>query len=115
MGVFFCPLFVVYIMKGVFSMSKIRLLLSAHNGRIYVYLATEDICRRFLQDAEDEGFLFGDGVKPTQKPSSDIIAVNRDMTLNYVGFVGHAAYQAADRIGEQKLIKVDYRKLCEAE
>ena len=107
MGVFFHLLFMVYIQKGGFSMLKS--LLSIHTGRIYVYLANEDICQRFLQDAENEGFTFTGGTNPTQKHASDIIALNPDATINYVGFVGRVAFQATNRIGNQPLIKIDYR------
>lgn len=89
----------------------LKSLLSTHSGKIYVYLATEEVCKRFLQDAENEGFTFSDGAKPTQKHISDIIAVNPDLTINYVGAIGHIAYQAASRIGNQKLIRIDYRDL----
>lgn len=88
---------------------SIKSLLSAHIGRIYIYLATENICKRFLQDAEDEGFTFRDGVKPTQREADSIFAINNDMTINYVGFVGHMAYQAANKIGNKPLVKIDYR------
>lgn len=92
-------------------MSSIKSLLSTYNGRIYVYLATEDISTQFLQDAENEGFTFCDRVKPTERDADSIYAINNDMTINYVGFVGHMAYQVADRIGNQPLIKVDYRDI----
>ena len=90
-------------------MSGIKSLLSAYRGRLYVYLATENVCRQLLQDAENEGFTFGDGVKPTERQISDIIAVNDDMTINYVGAIGHIAYQAVDKIGDKPLIRIDYR------
>ncbi len=88
---------------------RIKALLAAHPGRIYIYLATEEISRRFLRDAENEGFTFRDGVKPTQRDADSIFAINDDMTINYVGFVGHMAYQAADRISNKPLIRIDYR------
>lgn len=92
-------------------MMSIKSLLSTHTGRIYIYLATDDIGKQFLQDAENEGFLFHDGVKPTQREADSIFAINDDMTINYVGFVGHVAYQAANKIGNQPLIKIDYRDI----
>lgn len=92
-------------------MSGIKYLLSTYTGRIYVYLATEDISKRFLQDAENEGFTFCDEVKPTEREADSIFAINDDMTINYVGFIGHMAYQVADRIGNQPLIKIDYRDI----
>ena len=90
---------------------RIKSLLAVHSGRIYIYLATEEISKRFLRDAENEGFLFRDGVKPTQREADSIFAINDDMTINYVGFVGHVAYQAADKIGNKPLIKIDYRDI----
>lgn len=92
-------------------MSIIKSLLSTHSGRIYVYLANEETGKRFLQDAENEGFTFADGAKPTARKPDRIFVVNDDMTINYVGFVGHMAYQAADKIGNQPLIKIDYRDI----
>lgn len=88
----------------------LKSLVSANTGRIYVYLATEDVCNRFYRDAESEGFTFTDGTKPTQKHISDIIALNADATINYVGFVGRVAFQAANAIGNQPLVKIDYRQ-----
>lgn len=90
---------------------NIKALLSDYNGRIYVYLASAEIGKRFLQDAENEGFLFCDGVKPTEREADSIFAINDDMTINYVGFVGHIAYQAASKIGNTPLVKIDYRDI----
>ncbi len=93
-------------------MSKIKSLLKEYSGsRIYVYLADQETGKKFLQDAEAEGFTFGDGVKPTRRSTSDILALNDDMTINYVGFVGHMAYRYADKIGERPLVKIEYREL----
>ncbi len=88
---------------------RIKSLLATHPGRIYIYLATEEISKRFLRDAESEGFLFRDGVKPTQREADSIFAINDDMTINYVGFVGHMAYHVAAKIGNKPLIRIDYR------
>lgn len=89
----------------------LKSLLSSHAGKIYIYLATKDIGRQFLQDAENEGFMFCDGVKPTQREPDSIFAINDDMTINYVGFVGRVAFQATNRIGNQPLVKIDYRDI----
>lgn len=87
----------------------LKSILSTNAGRVYVYLATDEVCKQFLKDAENEGFTFSDGTKPTQKHASDILAINPDFTINYVGTIGHIAYQAASKIGNQKLIRIDYR------
>ncbi|MDO4398635.1 MAG: hypothetical protein Q4C21_09580 [Oscillospiraceae bacterium] len=91
-------------------MSSIKSLLSA-DGKIYIYLATANIGKQFLQDAESEGFLFCDGVKPTKREPDFIFAVNSNMTINYVGFVGRVAYQAANKVGGKLLVKIDYRDI----
>ena len=88
----------------------LKSILSTNAGKVYVYLATDEVCKQFLKDAEDEGFTFTDGMKPTQKHTSDILAVNPDFTINYVGTIGHIAFKAARRIGNQKLIRIDYRE-----
>ena len=62
-------------------------------GRVYVWLASGNICKLFLKKAEEEGFTFGDGAKPTEREGSDIFALNRDWTINYVGFTGHMAFR----------------------
>lgn len=92
-------------------MPKIRDLLSTNKGRIYVYLATTSIGKQFLQDVENEGFTFCDGIKPTARTPANIMALNRDMTINYVGFVGRIAYQASNIIGNEPLVKIDYREI----
>lgn len=89
----------------------LRDLLSSYGGRIYVYLATEDVGKQFLQDAENEGFTFCDGINPTARTPANIMTINRDMTINYVGFVGRIAYQAARNIGNKPLVKIDYRDI----
>lgn len=92
-------------------MSRIKFLLSTYTGKIYVYLATEDVGKQFLQDAENEGFTFCDGINPTERTSANIMAINRDMTINYVGTVGRIAFQAANKIGNDPLVKIDYREI----
>lgn len=89
-------------------MPKIKKLLENFNGRIYIYLPDEETCSRFLHDAEAENFTFCDGAFPTSKRHSDLYAVNRDNTINFVGFVGHLAFGCADQIGDEKLIRIDY-------
>ena len=86
--------------------------LSQLNGRVYVYFKTDELCQQFLLQAEQEGFTFGDGVKPTERHTSDIIAVNKDFTINYVGANGRIAFgSGAKKLGDEKLIRIDYENL----
>lgn len=89
------------------------LLLKHKNHRIYVFLSNDHIGKLFMKNAEQEGFTFSDGVKPTARCYDSIIVVNKDMTINYVGFVGRIAFQSCKKIGNKKLIRIDYRQFLE--
>ena len=85
--------------------------LSDLSGRVYVYLEDVETAEKFFARAEDEGFVFGDGEKPSKKQRDCIIAVNKNRTLNYVGFAGHAAFGSGVKmLGDEPLIRVDYRR-----
>lgn len=94
-------------------MSKLKNLLSAYpNSRIYLHFETSELARRFLADAEAEGFTFGDGAKPTSRKPDSIFALNDNMTINYVGFVGHMAFgSGTDKIGDKKLVRIEYGEI----
>lgn len=47
-------------------MSRIKNLLAENEGRIYVYLKDKEVANQFMIDAENEGFTFSDGKKPTE-------------------------------------------------
>ena len=85
-------------------------------GRVYVYLGDEEAAEEFFARAQEEGFLFGDKEKPAKKQRDCIIAVNKDRTLNYVGFAGHAAFgSGTETVGGQPLIRADYRRYISGE
>jgi hypothetical protein len=84
-------------------------------GRVYVYLANKAIAERFMKDAEDECFAFGDGVKPTERETDDIIALNKDHTINYLGWCGHLAFKNPKAFCPRPLIRVDYIKYITGE
>lgn len=90
-------------MRNVTELSKLK-------GKVYVYLKNEVVARKFLLDAEAEGFTFGDGANPTSRPGNDLYVVNKDWTISYVGLAGHLAFKSAKTIGDQKLIRIDYEK-----
>ena len=78
MGVFFVLLFWVIFFGGT-KMKTITSLINA-NKKVYVRMSSDEICKAFFAQAENEGFLFG-GMKPTAKHPSDLIAVLSDKTL----------------------------------
>lgn len=84
--------------------------LLSHEGRIYVYLASENLSKLFLKHAEEEGFTFGDGVKPTKRETDNLFALNPDWTISYVGYIGRIAFHSTTQISEKPLFKVNYAK-----
>ena len=93
-------------------MSKTIRELAELNGRVYVYLADETTGKQFLAQAEQEGFSFRDGVKPTKRQWEEIMAVNHDGTINYVGTNGRLAWiSGAKAVANEELIRVDFQKL----
>ena len=84
------------------------------NGKIYVLLSDNETGRRFMEDVGKEGFTFGDGASPASRSFEEIMAVNRDHTVNYVGTNGRIAYSAgAQTVGGLPLTRLDYRLFLE--
>ncbi len=88
-------------------MKSIRKL--ASNGKVYIYLGNETIGRRFFRQAEQEGLIFSDGAKPTNRHYSDIMAVNPDGTISYVTAIGRMAF------GTNAVTKIDFRRYAEGD
>lgn len=83
--------------------------LSRLPGRVYVYFPTEDLAKQFMQQAEAEGFTFGDGIRPTERAATAVMAVNPNHTINYVGANGHMAFGAGMRtVGSSPLLRFSY-------
>ena len=83
--------------------------LSRMEGKTYVYLANDEIGNKFMQQAESEGFTFCDGEKPTGRCYAEIMSVNKNLTINFVGSVGRMAFgSGAKTINNQQLIRVEF-------
>ena len=84
-------------------MAKIKELASM-GELVYVHLKDEETAKRFLHHAESEGFIFGDGVKPTDRHWSDLYAIHPDGILNYIGTNGRIHYSS----GADGIVKIEY-------
>jgi hypothetical protein len=91
-------------------MRTIRNLAGFKSCRVYVYLKDEQTGKAFLEQAEAEGFTYCDGEKPTSREYAEIMAVNTDNTINYVGAVGRVAFGAGAPVGNKKLLRIDFAK-----
>ena len=79
------------------------------NGKVSVYLANDEIGNKFMQQAESEGFTFCDGEKPTGRCYAEIMSVNKNLTINYVGSIGRMAFgSGAKTVNNQQLIRVEF-------
>lgn len=87
-------------------MRSIEKLRSEYDGKLYVFSKNKEIGEKFLRDAEKEGYLFGKD-KPTDREWSDLIAVEKDKTISYVGALGRMARSAGS------VIEIDYDKYAQ--
>ena len=77
-----------------------------YSRHTFVSCRSKNIARRFLADAEAEGFTFADGTMPTQKETWDIYAIRPDLTICYAGWASHLLLKH----GGGNVVKIDYGK-----
>ena len=87
-------------------MKTLKSIANSNDKTVYVYAKDAETARRFLLDAENEGFVWSDGSRPTQKHISDLFAVHSDFTVNYVGMCGRIAFGS----GSSSIERIDYNK-----
>lgn len=85
--------------------------LNKNGSKVYVYLANAEIGSKFMRQAEDEGFVFPDNAKPTEREYANVMAVNADGTINYVGANGRIAFGA----GAKNIERIDFAKYAAGE
>ena len=81
--------------------------LASMGERVYVHMKDQATAMRFLQQAEGEGFTFGDGVHPTERHWSDLYAIHPDGTLNYSNTIGRIEYAS----GSNDVVRIDYETI----
>lgn len=74
--------------------------------KVYILLKSRAIQYRFMSDAEREGITYSNNVKPTQIPAEDIMALQSDGTICFLGWAGHMCYHCGDKAA----IRIDYEK-----
>lgn len=86
-------------------MRTIRQLINSEK-KVYIFLKNKAIQARFMSDAEREGITFGDKAKPTERQADDIMALNSDGTICFLGWAGRMCYRY---VGDTA-IRIDYEK-----
>lgn len=79
-------------------------------GRVYVFVPNSKIERKFLSDAEKEGFLFENGDRPTADLGNSLYQLMRDRTLRHVTFVGPVTFGERDIETQENRHYIDYEK-----
>lgn len=90
-------------MRNIVELSKLE-------GKVYVFVSTREIEQKFLSDAEAQGFLFGNGDKPTTSSGEDLYLIYSNQELSNVGIVGHLAFQSKDVTCSEKRHYINYEK-----
>ena len=88
-------------------MKSIKELVMKETRPVYIHTPSKALAKDFLKQAEEEGFLFGDGKRPTKKPLDDYYALHQDLTMNYIGFVGRLKWKS----GQEDILRIEYRGL----
>lgn len=83
--------------------------------KVYVHLSDQAERTDFMKTAELEGFKFGDGTKPTAREADEVMAINEDKTINFLGFAGSMAFHNATHIGEKQIVKIDFKRYMNGE
>ena len=81
--------------------------LISNEKKVYILLKSKAIQYRFMSDAEREGITYGDNVKPTERPVDDIMALQANGTICFLGWAGRVCYHYAT---QNNIIRVDYEK-----
>ena len=79
--------------------------------KVYIVLKDKATQFRFQSDAEKEGITFGDGAKPTDRTIDDIMALNADGTICFLGWAGRMCYHNR----KEGILRVDYEKYINGE
>ena len=75
--------------------------------KVYILLKTKAIQYRFMGDAEREGITYGDKATATERPVDDIMALQPDGTICFLGWEGRMCYHYAR---QNNIVRVDYEK-----
>jgi len=90
-------------------MRKIKDLINP-NQKVYILLKNSAIRYRFMSDAELEGITYGDGAKPTERPVDDIMSLQPDGTICFLGWAGRMCYHHSSNA----VVRIDYEKYISA-
>lgn len=79
--------------------------------KVYILLRNEATRECFVHDAEREGVTYGDKVPLSERSVDDIMALQSDGTICFLGAIGRMCFQA----NPENVLRVDYEKYVSGE
>ncbi|MCR5057373.1 MAG: hypothetical protein K6A81_01975 [Clostridiales bacterium] len=75
------------------------------NKKVWFYCGTEDLQKRFLEQAEKEGFVTMRGDKPSTLSLQRLYGINSEGTMGYISnFIWYLSFQT----GNKDILRIDY-------
>lgn len=90
-------------------MKSIKELVMKEEKTVFIHTPARNIALDFLKQAEKDGFLFGDGKRPTKKPWDDYFALHKNLTVSYIGYIGRLHFKS----NAYNIVRIEYRDLFE--
>lgn len=79
--------------------------------KVYILLNSKAIQYRFMSDAEFEGITYGDGTQATDRQVDDIMALQPEGSICFLGWAGRMCYHNS----KGRVLRVDYEKYISGE
>lgn len=82
------------------------------NKKVWFYCGTEDLQKRFLEQAEKEGFITMRGEEPTSLSLQRLYGINNEETMGYISnFIWYLSFQT----GNKDILRIDYDRFISGE
>ena len=82
------------------------------NKKVWFYCGTEDLQKRFLEQAENEGFVTMRGEKPSALSLHRLYGINSEGTMGYISnFIWYLSFQT----GSSDILHIDYDRYISGE
>ena len=79
------------------------------DGKVYLMFDSSKECALFYQMAANEGMTWTDGKSPMEKNLTNLVTINHDNQISFVGIIGRTAIQGkAKTVDGEKLIKIKF-------
>ena len=74
--------------------------------KVYILLKNDAVRYRFMSDAAYEGITYSDGVSTIERTVDEIMALQKDGTICFLGWAGRMCYHHA----QNQAIRINYEK-----